>query len=299
MRIYISAKSLLLVLVVIDCLTVTPCSANSSSTKNLIETYTIPAKRFKQDILYNYFTEVLLISLINTAEPEVRVKLKPVKYTSTQHRQLIQVNDGDTDIIWAVTSKQREHSHFAVYFPLTGGLMGYRVSIINGVSADQFTNIESLEGLTDKLAVQGMDWPDTEILRYNGLKVEEQPYASLFKLIDRQLADYFPRSVIEINNEISSKKKLNLIIEPSFAFYYPSPMYFFVNKENHELGQRILSGLIMALKDGSLLKLFNAQPFASKALSMLLERHIINLENPNLSYQSRTALESYKLPIQK
>ena len=108
------------------------------------------------------------------------------------------------------------------------------------------------------------------------------------------MADYFPRSVMEIEFELSSRQSEPLMIEPARGFYYPSPMYFFVNKRNRMLAERIHKGLDIALNDGSLVALFNKQPFSQSAFKILKGRDILKLQNPLLSPQSQRTLENYK-----
>lgn len=44
--------------------------------------------------------------------------------------------------------------------------------------------------------------------------------------------DYFSRSVIEIYEELASRKQLypKMVVEETILLYYPLPLYFVVNK---------------------------------------------------------------------
>lgn len=253
----------------------------------------VPARVFDDNTIHSYFVDVLTLALSKTQNDGLPFKIVPDPFNANQDRLLRQVKEGSTDVTWAVTSIEREEANRAVFFPVARGLLGYRVFLIHPDNKDVYRE-KPLSELKESLSVQGIGWPDTEIMRFNGYRVKEVPMSMMFKLIESKMADYFPRSVMEVEFELSSRQNAPLMIEPAKAFYYPSPMYFFVNKRNRMLAERILKGLDIALNDGSLAALYNKQPFAQSAFRMLTGRDIIKLQNPILSIQSQRALEKYK-----
>jgi hypothetical protein len=57
--------------------------------------------------------------------------------------------------------------------------------------------VHSLADLKPMRFGQGSDWPDTAVLRDNGLQVvTSQNYASLFRMLDAGRFDLFPREVL-------------------------------------------------------------------------------------------------------
>ena len=66
--------------------------------------------------------------------------------------------------------------------------------------------------------------------------------------------------------------------------YYPTAEYFFVNRDNVALAERIERGLRRALADGSFDRLFREHPVNATAFgkSNILKRRIIRLDNPLL-----------------
>ncbi|MEC9260569.1 MAG: hypothetical protein VYD53_04420 [Pseudomonadota bacterium] len=256
------------------------------------ETLRIPAQITKENQTYTYFVNVLKLVLETTSHHKTAIKVIPDPLNANQDRLLRQVKEGSTDVIWAVTTEKREREYLAVYFPVARGLFGYRVFLIHPDNRALFVN-KSPAALKQDLSVQGIGWPDSEIMRFNGYRVEEVPTTMMFKLIESKMADFFPRSVIEIENELSNQSSNQLAAEPSIAFYYPSPAYFFVNKQNKKLAQRIKQGLDKALANGRLLQLYTQQPFANSANTMLFGRRVIQLKNPLLSPQSRQTLKRY------
>ncbi|MBR9791262.1 MAG: amino acid ABC transporter substrate-binding protein [Gammaproteobacteria bacterium] len=256
-------------------------------------TVRVPAEVFEAKDIYVYFVEVLKLALDKTNTNNLPVRIVPDPFNASQDRTLRQVREGSTDVTWAVASEEREREHLAVYFPLARGLLGYRVFLVHPDDQQRFGTITPAQ-LKQSLSVQGIGWPDTDIMRFNGYRVEEAPMTMMFKLIESKMADYFPRSVMEVEYELASRPSYQLVIEPHLAFYYPSPMYFFVNKQNRSLAKRIKRGLDLALADGSLIALYNKQPFAQSANKMLRGRQIISLQSPILSPQSKQMLIRYQ-----
>lgn len=269
-----------------------PVSAQQS-TEQTPTVIKIPAKVFEDKEIYRYFSDVLKLALDKTASNETPTIIKTDPANASQDRLLRRVKEGATDVTWAVSSAEREQENLAVYVPLARGLLGYRVFIVHPDLAKQFADIE-IDALKQLIAVQGAGWPDTETLRYNNLEIEEVPYRMTFKLIDTRMADYFPRSVIEVQAEINNRPQLSLALEESVALYYPSPVYFFVNKANTQLANRIHRGLDIALQDGSFTALFDSQTFATVAKKQFKNRRVISLENPTLTEKSKLALKTYQ-----
>lgn len=73
---------------------------------------------------------------------------------------LRQLKEGSTDVTWAVTSKEREREHLAVYFPLARGLLGYRVFLVHPDNQQSFGTSAPGE-LKQSLSIQGIGWPTT------------------------------------------------------------------------------------------------------------------------------------------
>jgi hypothetical protein len=71
-------------------------------------------------------------------------------------------------------------------------------------------------------------------------------------------------------------------VEQTKALFFPFPIYFWVNKDNQALAQRIEHGLTLALADGSFRKLF--ETYHAKEIAALAEekRQVIRLNNPIL-----------------
>jgi len=215
-----------------------------------------------------------------------------------QARALSQVENGQLDIIWTMTSIEREATLSAVYVPLTKGLLSHRLLIIRREDLARFNKVDSLEKLQMFKAGQGHDWPDLKILRYNMLPtMSSSSYEGLFGMLFMRRFDYFPRGLQEAWPELTSLATSDLIIEPRLLLQYPAPVYFFVHPKNKKLNARISAGLKIAMADGSFNTLLYNYPAISQALrkANIAQRQIITLSNPLLSPRSLSLLKDKSL----
>lgn len=211
-------------------------------------------------------------------------RLQPAKVSMQQGRALKQLEDGtDIDVFWSMTSKQRERDLLPIRIPIDKGLLGWRIFLINKKSRAQFDQVRTLEQLKHFVAGQGHDWPDTEILLANGLRVNSSfSYDSLFKMLQSGRFDYFPRSIEEIWGEEKSHPDMEMEIESNIVLQYPAAKYFFVNKRNTPLASALEAGLRAAIRDGSFDQLFDKYNGALIQRARLQSRTLLKLNNPLL-----------------
>lgn len=260
-------------------------AAPAASTAPVLEVR-YPAATSAEDTRSNYFIRLLGLALEETRADFGPYRLVPVSDLSYQSRAIAQLAQGqDLDLLWTMTSREREEQLLPVRIPLLKGLMGYRLFIIRKPDAARFARINDLAGLRQLSAGQGHDWPDTSILRANGFTVVTSAnYNSLFMMLESQHFDFMPRAITEPYDELAVRPQLNLMVEPHLALYYPTAEYFFVNKRNQALATRLHEGLMRAINDGSFDQLFfhypaNADAFAKAHLE---KRQLIVLKNPLL-----------------
>jgi hypothetical protein len=238
-----------------------------------------------QDARNDYFLAMLTLALEKTAE-EGPWQLQAASESMPQSRALTLLREGQTlDIVWSMTSIEREQQHLAVRIPLMKGLMGYRLLLIRAEDQPWFRRVQTLDQLRELRAGQGHDWPDTEILRHNGLSVEgATDYDSLFRMLQLGRFDYLPRAINEPWEETAARPDMKLAVESGLLLHYPTAEYFFFHRDNTELAQRIERGLRRAINDGSFDQLFHGHPINANAFGKanLLKRRIIRLDNPLL-----------------
>lgn len=161
-------------------------------------------------------------------------------------------NDDGINVVWTSTSADREQDFLFVPISLLKELSNYRVFLIRREDAERFSKIKTLDDLRTLNVGMGGHWPDANLLRNNNFNpVTSIYYESLFKMLAAKRFDYFPRGLFEAWNDLEQHKNLDIMIEPTLMFYYRAPFYFFVNKKNTALADRIERGLKIALADGS------------------------------------------------
>lgn len=95
----------------------------------------------------SYFTELLQLALDQSSDKYGAYQMKQISVPMYQERQLKSVESGLIDVMWTMTSKEREKIAKPVYIPLMKGLLGYRVFIINKKDKQKFLDISATEEL--------------------------------------------------------------------------------------------------------------------------------------------------------
>lgn len=210
--------------------------------------------------------------------------LAPSKVRMQQGRAARELEDGqDIDVMWTMTSKEREAHLLPIRIPIYKGLIGWRIGLVREADADRFASVHNLADLRAIRLGQGHDWPDTDILRSNGLSVYGvDDYESLFRMLQQGRFDFFPRSVLEIWQERDRHASQGLVIEPHLLLRYPAVAYYFVNRRNTALARLIERGLERALADGSFERLFLKFYGPLLEAAHIDQRTVIDLTNPLL-----------------
>lgn len=188
-------------------------------------------------------------------------------------------------VMWTVTDKERESFLRPVRVPIFKGLFGYRVLVIRKEDQARFAAVKSTKELALLMAGQGDQWPDTDVLRGNGLPVVTGSQVDkLYKMLAAKRFDYFPRGLVEIEPEQAMIEQYSLMIAPGLLLEYPNPLYFFVNKSNTELAQRLERGWEIIIDNGSFDKLLFSEEKVKVALQHIkpAPRYIMHLKTPEL-----------------
>ena len=253
--------------------------AGTSAAKPLTLVY--PQAASDSDSRSEYALDLLRLALRHDG---IDARLQPTREPMTQQRAVVQLSQGrDIDVIWTMTSRKRERLLRPIRIPLAKGLAGWRVFLIRKGDQPQFDSVHNLQDLAAMKAGQARDWPDTRILRANGLSVYAAPrYRGLFAMLQYGHIDYFPRTVREARVELKAHAALGLAIERHLALHYKSAFYFFVAPDNALLAKRITAGLRAAMADGSLDRLFEKHFRAALEAANLDNRLVLELKNPVL-----------------
>ncbi|MCG2583164.1 ABC transporter substrate-binding protein [Massilia sp. TS11] len=220
---------------------------------------------------------------------------QPVPFMMTQGRATLELQAGrQVDLMWTMSSRQREQDLLPIRIPIYKGLIGWRLLLVRAADRARFAQVRNIDALRGLTFLQGHDWPDADILRANGLRVQpSSDYGGMFKMLATGRVDVFPRSVIEIWNEAEANASLGLVVEPHLVLRYPSAFYYFVNKANTALADDLRAGLESMLADGSFDRLFREYHEPLLRQARLPARRVIDLVNPLLP--SATPLERREL----
>lgn len=211
--------------------------------------------------------------------------LTPEPRLMSQNRVLKEIeNNGAINVTWSMTSIEREERLLPIRIPIFKGLFGWRILFTTKEKLPELENLKSLEDLKSVIFIQGTDWPDTSILRSNGLIVTSaNEFEALFMMLKRGRGDLFPRSVAEAPHELFYfKDKVSLVVVPNLMIKYTSPSYFFFNKKNTMLAEAVAKGLKNMQQSGEFDQLFYKYNGEHIKSALIHEKNIIELENPNL-----------------
>lgn len=232
-----------------------------------------------------YFVNMLQLALDKSQARFGPAKRAVVDVPMGEQRQLLSLESNLLDVMWTMTSVEREKRAKPIRIPLLKGLLGYRALVIRKSEQAAFAQLTTIEQLKQHTAVQGFGWLDVKILQENGFKVETSSWHdSIYKSLHAGFYDYFPRSVIEVMPELAKYGYDNLTIDLKHILIYPTAIYFFVEKNNTELANRIEFGLLTAIADGSFDSLFYRYPQHSNTLKQLEanEPLVFHIDNPLL-----------------
>ena len=241
------------------------------------------ATSFNNDHRGDYYVDLLKLALTKSGQP---YELKPAVQHAVGLRTAYLLTAGDgVNVMWSPTDPTIEKAALPVRVPLDKGILGLRLFLVNQADSEIFARVHVLDDLKAYSAGQAGGWPDTAIMRANGLIVEATPlYENLFKMLAARRFTYLPRGVGEIWEEVNDHSDLGLAVEPHVALRYPYCSFFFVSKENPSLAHDIERGLKRSMKDGSSDALFAHYYGTLVQRSHLDRRLVFDLENPLLTH---------------
>lgn len=240
-----------------------------------------PRPEFEGDRRFDYPLQLLQLALSKTG---TEYRIQTAEFPMNQERQVLEIEAGRTlDVGPIPSSAEREARLLPIRIPVNKGILGWRLGLVRKGDKDLVAGVRTLDDLKGVRLAQGHEWPDTNILRANGIEVITAPkYEVLFKMLDGKRFDYFPRSVMEIWDEQAINAD-TLEVEPHLALHYFYDSYFMVNRKNTKLAQDIREGLEKSIADGSFDKLF-LQHFGDRLRKARLDkRTVIELRNPLLT----------------
>ena len=255
-------------------------NANAAVEKKL-EPIRIQDLEKEYGIIESYIIEILGLAIKKSGEAYILEKLsgEPVP----QARQIFELSQsrGKFDVIWTMTSDERESQILPIRIPIDKGLFGWRIAFVLADKVPTLKAVKTMADLAKLRAGQGYLWPDTEILKQNGLSVVTGSDDNLANMLKAKRFDYFPRPVIAIWNEQKNQNEYkDLIINDTFILHYPTAFYFFVAPNQKRLAEVITKGLERSIADGSFELVFNKYFKTLIQQTDIKNRLIFELENP-------------------
>lgn len=275
------------------------CLASNSHGKTLVINHLSPDST--NDKRLNYSTELIKLALNKTLKPGETIQYKSIPTSSTARaRSLLNSNKYPNLILpLSYEDNMQESSIDYIPFPTELGALSYRVCFISPRFFHNQRKIQSIKDFKDYSFGAGIGWPDVYVLKSNQLHVVEvSKYENIFKMLFNNRFDFFCRGLGEVHNEfLTFGSTYQLQYDRTFLLHAPMPRFFFVNKNNQELKQRLKTGLVAAYQDGSLINLWKKHYATSVKFCGVQNRNLLSLKNNRIRYV-QTEYQQYLLPLQ-
>ncbi|WP_369434535.1 substrate-binding periplasmic protein [Psychromonas sp. MME1] len=236
----------------------------------------------------------ILKLILSKSDPQVTIRQYPEALPTSRLEDEVKL--GNIDVMWAGINNHLDESFMTVRIPILKGLLGHRIFIIRKDQQSKFNNVKTLDDLKKLNAGQGTQWGDTAILKAASVPViTTLKYPNLFYMLEGGRFDYFPRAIHEPWSEVASRPELNLTVEKNIMLVYPFAMYFFVEKNNQALHEKLTQGFEMAIADGSFDELFFSNQQIKDALSKTHFKNRIIIKIPNGAMHPDTPIDRPEL----
>lgn len=251
------------------------------------------------DRSFDYFYDLLVEVLEETKDDYGPYRIEIDKSDKTQGRILEEIKaDSGINLYWVGTNIEREKELEPIRIPLFMGLLGYRVPVIRKEDYGYFQEVFDINDLRVLRGIQGSHWPDYRILVENGLNfISITDIKDMYQMLKYKRVDYFPREISSAYKEVIRYGQEELVVYDKIIIKYTFPMYFFLNKENKRLIERINTGLEKMVEEEKLLEFMKIHPLTKDLFPLDKYKESIFIELINSQLPSETPLENEKLWI--
>jgi len=235
-----------------------------------------------------YELEILILSLEKTRASHGDYRLVAIRDDMNHARQVeVMKADRYTNFIRAFAydeTLEQESNLLSAPFPVFLGVLNYRTCFVSEKIKDKVAGITTKEELLTFSQGLVKGWTDSDILKHNGFRVMELGnYYTLFKMVAINRFDLFCRGANEVLAEYSGHRDIvGLEYDRSMAIYYPLPHFFYGNKADIDIIDRVAKGLQIAHDDGSLYQVWKNYFQESVDFSGLGDRKIFYFTNPHV-----------------
>jgi hypothetical protein len=148
----------------------------------------------------------------------------------------------------------------------------------------RLATIRTRQDLGGIVLLQGLGWSDVDIFDAAGLRTFTARSEDLFRLVDHQRVQLFPRGIAELEREaqLMASSTSDTALDPHLLLAYPFAGFFYVSLDNQPLADAIRTGFERAIADGSYQRLVEElifTPWLRRTL-VLKNRRVIVLANP-------------------
>lgn len=202
------------------------------------------------------------------------------------------------DVFFSGFSMDREMRFRQIDIPISRGLLGHRVLVMQTTAEDVDQLPCDLKDLKETVSIgSGRGWPDTTILNAAGFEVVQSDYQGLWRMLDRGRYSAFNRGLHEAFIEVEQQARLgrSFLVERNLILVYRFDYFFYVAKQNKALAQILEDGLNAAYESGAFMEYFNSHPAIRAAIDQAnpAQRCRIELENPLLSDRAARIPDKY------
>ncbi len=235
-----------------------------------------------------------LLSLIfnRTVEGYGSYRINLVSTASTHDALLADISDDKIDITVQYGNTQAENDLRAVRIPVLRGIAGYHVLLIPEQEQDSFSAIRNLQQLQSLQAGLIAENPIRPALQAAQLPILAHPNKeAVLDFITKHKHDASTPtqqaySIMPITDAFSAREELaqiaGLRIEKQLCLVCPNPVYFYVDKQDSLLHERLQAGFEQSLFDGSFERLFNKFYTECIDWALLDGRRMLRIPNPSL-----------------
>ncbi len=265
--------------------------------------YSVPvlAEDFKlgtYDLVDTFIVDVLKAAL-DAADGDHQLSVIQLKQTQARSANKLADGSAQFNVYYTGHNKERERLLTQIDFPLTRGLLGMRVLFIHPDKQTLFGAVNTLDDLKHINFGSGPTWPDTVILKKNGLTVVTALKDNLPRLLMRKRIDAYPRAVSEWQKDKAELQKHfdenNIMLEPSVLLAYRSDLFFYLNKEDKKRADIIRQGLRRITENGVYTRMFNEVGSLKGAFTQIMNANptVITLHNPIASERVKAIPSQY------
>jgi hypothetical protein len=196
----------------------------------------------------------------------------------------------------AAISRERENTTLPIYFPLTRGLLGFRLCLVKKQNIALFENINTTRDFRSNRLLLGVGahWPDKTVIEQNQLQAVSNPvHAQLYDMLNMDRFDCFPRGIAEIAYELEKYPTDDVVVEDNIALIYPNAHFMFISPTHVRLKERLETGLMLAKQNGDYKRYFDKHYLVLLKKHGFYSRKLLFLTNPDLSPKARKAINQF------